>query len=109
MAENTDEETKVTPDDHKVTLSKPIISFGEKVKEFTLSEPCGKDIRRIGAPIIFTADGGYDFDMDRVAKWVAVLATPKLTPNAVDQVAPGDWLPMAAALIPFFMASTPSA
>lgn len=85
-----------------VTLSKPIKAYGEDVLEFELREPTGAEIRKIGAPITFKDDGSYDFDMNRVAKYVATLATPPLTPNAVDQVAAQDWMKMAAALIPFF-------
>lgn len=91
-----------------IKLSKPISSFGDEVTAFDLREPTAKQIRKIGSPITFKADGGYDFDMERVAQYVVALAVPPVSPPAVDQIAAGDWLPMAAALIPFFMPSTPS-
>ncbi|MFG1461727.1 phage tail assembly protein [Xanthobacter sp. DSM 24535] len=91
----------------KVTLSRPVTSFGEKVSSFELREPTGKEVRRIGSPLLFK-EGGVDFDMERVGQYVAVLSNPPLTPAAVDDISAGDWLPLAAALAPFFMPSTPA-
>lgn len=91
----------------KVMLSRPVTAYGEEVVAFELREPEGHEVRTVGSPIVFRDDGSYDFNMDRIAKYVVLLSTPKLTPSAVDKIAAGDWLPMAGALSPFFVPSTP--
>ena len=88
------------------TFSKPVESFGDQIISVVFRPPTGEEIRRLNIPMVMSADGTQiDFHMDRVGKYAALLATPPLSPLAVNKIPPGDWLPMAAAIAPFF---TPS-
>lgn len=92
-------------EDVKFTLSRAVTAYGEEVKELTFREPTGKEVRKIGSPLLFDAEGNPDFDMDRVGRYVEVLSTPPLPPSAVDKISAADWLPLAAAIVPFFVPS----
>lgn len=89
-----------------VTFARPVQSFGEEISAIVLREPTGAEMRRIGLPFCTLPNGAIDPDMDRVAKYAAILATPPLSPPAIDKLSGADFVRLAVAVLPFFGDST---
>jgi len=84
----------------EVPLSKPITAHGESLSVLTLREPGGKEIRTLGLPYRFGADGSTIIEAAVVARFISELAGIPL--SAVDKLPPPDWQKAMSAVLDFF-------
>lgn len=86
-----------------LTLSKPLTSGTDTVKELTLRRPTAGDLRGI------KLQGIADMDVNTVLTLLPRLCTTPLAPSAVNDLDPADMMAVCEVLAGFFVASsTPS-
>lgn len=84
----------------KVPLRRPIQAHGEELRELTLREPTGKDLRVMGLPFGFSAGGEVQIDAAATHRAISTLAG--IPPSSVDQLSAQDFMGVTGALMGFF-------
>ena len=80
------------------SLSTPVIIAGEEVKELEIREPTTADVRLLGMPINFGADGSIDMDMNLLGNYIEHLSDI-MNP---DDLSIGDFTTIAMEIFGFF-------
>lgn len=83
-----------------ITLTRPIQAHGEELRELTLREPTGKDLRTLGLPFTVSASGQVNPDSGALARHIGVLAG--IPPSSVDQLSATDFMTCTVAVLGFF-------
>lgn len=85
--------------DVKVALSRPIQAHGEELRELTMREPTGKDLRIVGLPYTMKGED-ISIDADRIARMAVQLCAIPL--SSVDQLSAVDFQAVVTAIMGFF-------
>lgn len=85
----------------KVSLTRAIQAHGDdNVRELTLREPTGKDLRTLGLPFTISATGQVNPDSAVIARHISALAG--IPPSSVDQLSAADFMTCSIAVMGFF-------
>jgi hypothetical protein len=86
------------------TLQKPVMSFGEELKELRFREPTGADIIAAGVPVILDMANDPPRVLHDAPKMSAMMGRlANVSPQTIASMGPQDWMSCAWLLSPFFM------
>jgi hypothetical protein len=93
----------------KITLTKPINSYGKEITELEFHEPNGQDVRIAGVPyrIDTLADGTERSDYNTAAAATLISRLANIPPSSVDQMAASDFVAAMNLVLSFFGAASP--